>query len=387
MSAVRFIAYKGLQNLLLIYPVYTLLFQSSGLKVEQISLLLALWSVPVVLFEIPSGILSDRWSRKGMLVASSLLKVCCFLCWMLDTTFLFFALGFIAWGLAEAFASGSEEALLYDSLKRDGQEESFEQVYSRSQAVAAISVGLSCFAGGFFVHHYGFSFVLLASLIVSFLVFLLVLGFQEVNLFKERLSQHEDTTWATFGEALHFLIQSPKIFGLAALMVIPLSVSGILDEYDPLIAASYGLGSTAIGLWVGGRYFLEALGSSLAMRLHRFGSHAALSLSILAALLLLCVGWIQSVSLIPLYFLFYLLCSGAAVIQETVLQHQIENQGRSTVHSVVSLATNMHAILVFSLLGFFSQVKTIILFLGIYMLFFSVLIGLLQHVSGRKIAE
>ncbi len=54
MSAIRFIVYKGLQNLLLIHPVYTLLFQSSGLSLEQVSLLLAIWSVPVVLLEIPA---------------------------------------------------------------------------------------------------------------------------------------------------------------------------------------------------------------------------------------------------------------------------------------------------------------------------------------------
>ena len=387
MSAVRFIAYKGLQNLLLIYPVYTLLFQFSGLSLEQVSLLLAIWSVPVVLFEIPSGILSDRWSRKGMLVLSSLLKICCFLFWMLGSTFLSFALGFIAWGLAEAFASGSEEALLYDSLKRDGQEERFDTVYSQSQAVASLCVGISCLAGGFFVDHFGFSFVLFSSLIVSVLALLLVLGFQEANLFKENPSQHEVTSWATLCEALHLLIHSPKMLSLAALMIIPLSVSGILDEYDPLIASSYGLGSTAIGLWVGGRYFLEALGSSMATRLHRLGSHAALFLSLLAALLLLCVGWFQAVSLLPLYFLFYFLCSSAAMIQETVLQHQIESQGRSTVHSVVSLATNLHAIMVFSLLGFFSMLGTIILFLGFYMLFSSGFIGLLQCAASSKKAQ
>jgi cobalamin synthase len=122
----------------------------------------------------------------------------------------------------------------------------------------------------------------------------------------------------------------------------------------------------------------------MATRLHRLGSHAALFLSLLAALLLLSVGWLQSVSLIPLYFLFYLLCSSAAVIQETVLQHQIESQGRSTVHSVVSLATNMHAILVFSLLGLISRVETIILSLGLYMLVSTSLIGFLKRRAFRR---
>lgn len=59
----------------------------------------------------------------------------CFLCWLVFPTYTFYALGFLAWGTAEAFASGTEEVLLYDSLKHKGLEKEFEKVYSRSQAL------------------------------------------------------------------------------------------------------------------------------------------------------------------------------------------------------------------------------------------------------------
>jgi len=139
MCALRFIAYRGVRNLLPIHPVHTLLFRSSGPSLEQVSLLLAIWSVTVVLLEIPSGLLSDRWSRKGMLVFASLLKMGCFLIWMLGSTFLFYALGF-----AEALASGAIETSLYDSLKLEENHTQFEQVYGRAQATTTLCVGLSC---------------------------------------------------------------------------------------------------------------------------------------------------------------------------------------------------------------------------------------------------
>ena len=124
----RCIVYKGLKDLMLIYPVYTLFFEAAGLPLHQVSLLLALWSLPVVVLEVPSGVLADRWSRKSMILLSCLLKAVCFLLWAIDPSFLFFAFGFLCWGVSEAFSSGAEEALLFDSLKSKGEEGRFEHV-------------------------------------------------------------------------------------------------------------------------------------------------------------------------------------------------------------------------------------------------------------------
>lgn len=74
-----------------------------------------------------------------MLVFASLLKMGCFLIWMLGSTFLFYALGF-----AEALASGAIETSLYDSLKLEENHTQFEQVYGRAQATTTLCVGLSC---------------------------------------------------------------------------------------------------------------------------------------------------------------------------------------------------------------------------------------------------
>lgn len=59
-----FYFYKLIQNLVPIYPVYLLLFESKGLSVSQISLLLAIWSAPVVLLEMPSGVFSRPLEQK-----------------------------------------------------------------------------------------------------------------------------------------------------------------------------------------------------------------------------------------------------------------------------------------------------------------------------------
>jgi MFS family permease len=160
-----------MQNLILVYPVYPSLFSKAGLSLSQISLLLAIWSVPVVLLEIPSGVLADRWNRRYLLIISGVLRTLCFTIWLvLPPLFFVFALGFLAWGTAEALSSGAEEALLFDSLKLEGRQEAFETISGRGSGSASVAVALSCFTGGFVAPRFGFPVVLLFSVVVSLVV-------------------------------------------------------------------------------------------------------------------------------------------------------------------------------------------------------------------------
>lgn len=53
---------------------------------------------------------------------------------------------------------------------------------------------------------------------------------------------------------------------MALLSILGIGISGIIDEYDQLIASGYGLNLGLVGLWGGVRYFMEAAGSALAYR-------------------------------------------------------------------------------------------------------------------------
>ena len=59
--------YSFLDEFVLLYPVYTLLFSDTGLSVWQISSLFVLWSVTGVVLEVPSGAWADAVSRRMLL--------------------------------------------------------------------------------------------------------------------------------------------------------------------------------------------------------------------------------------------------------------------------------------------------------------------------------
>jgi MFS family permease len=117
-----FIVFRVLFNARFYYPVFTILFLDFGLSLEQFALLNTVWAFTIVLAEVPSGALADLLGRRLLLVATSLLMIAEM------SLIAFVPLGnpqLVFWaflanrvlsGLAEAMASGADEALAYDTL-------------------------------------------------------------------------------------------------------------------------------------------------------------------------------------------------------------------------------------------------------------------------------
>jgi MFS family permease len=130
----RYIAFKVLFNSRFYYPVFTILFLDFGLTVAQFSLLNAVWAATIVLAEVPSGALADTIGRKRLLVFATMTMVMevgliAFLP-LGNASLIFgvFMINRILSGLAEAAASGADEALAYDALKREGNPEDWGRV-------------------------------------------------------------------------------------------------------------------------------------------------------------------------------------------------------------------------------------------------------------------
>ncbi|WP_028580290.1 MFS transporter [Desulfogranum japonicum] len=129
-----FILFRVLFNARFYYPVFTILFLDYGLSLEQFSLLNTVWAFTIVLTEVPSGALADVFGRKRLLVATSMLMVIemTLLAFVplgnMRVIFVVFLLNRILSGLAEAMASGTDEALAYDTLVEHGLEKQWPRV-------------------------------------------------------------------------------------------------------------------------------------------------------------------------------------------------------------------------------------------------------------------
>ncbi|KAA8681109.1 MFS transporter [Vibrio gigantis] len=129
------------------YPVFTLLYLDYGLTLSQFAMLNVVWAATIVLAEVPSGAFADTLGRKKLVVLSSLVMFVEIAMIALVPTenpnlvFMVFLVNRILSGLAMALASGADEALAYDTLKEQGNEDLWPRVLQIQLRIAS-SVGI-----------------------------------------------------------------------------------------------------------------------------------------------------------------------------------------------------------------------------------------------------
>ncbi|MFG3297975.1 MFS transporter [Micromonospora chersina] len=133
-------AYAFLTDLVLLYPVYALLFADTGLSVGQISSLFVLWSAAGILLEVPSGAWADAVSRRLLLCLAPLLAAAGFALWVLVPSYPAFAAGFLLWGAGGALRSGALEALVWTELDRLGAAGRYARLTGRAKTAELLGV-------------------------------------------------------------------------------------------------------------------------------------------------------------------------------------------------------------------------------------------------------
>lgn len=148
-----FIAFRVFFNARFYYPVFTILFLDYGLSIEQFSILNTVWAITIVCAEVPSGALADLLGRKRLLVLTSLLmimemSVIAFVpTGDMNIVFWAFLLNRVLSGLAEAMASGADEAIAYDSLVEQGNAEYWPRVLSAQMRIRSLAAVISVMLG------------------------------------------------------------------------------------------------------------------------------------------------------------------------------------------------------------------------------------------------
>ncbi len=149
-NVVLFITFRVLFNARFYYPVFMILFLDFGITLEEFGLLNAIWAAAIVLLEVPSGALADLLGRRSLLVAAAGLMVVemllvCLVPVPSSWVFPALVLNRIVSGAAEAFASGADEALAYDSLQAAGRSHLWPRVLERLMQVggAATIIGMA----------------------------------------------------------------------------------------------------------------------------------------------------------------------------------------------------------------------------------------------------
>ncbi len=138
----------SMQETLLFIGVLYPFLQSNGITTAQYFVLQGFFSLGIVLLEIPSGYLSDRWGRKNTLILGSICGCIGVFIYAISTNFLHFLVGELFLALAFSCYSGTTEAMFFDTLLVLGKENHYRKIAGNFLSFRFVANALGAIAGG-----------------------------------------------------------------------------------------------------------------------------------------------------------------------------------------------------------------------------------------------
>jgi MFS family permease len=318
-----------LTGLVFWYGIEKLFMRHIGITAFGIAVASVGYYAVALLADIPAGILADKWSRKGVLMLSTVsLALASLLCGTSHSLGQY-TIGYVFYGFYIVCTSGTYQALAYDVLHEQQRTASYSKVMGRAYAVFLAGAGVANIASGFIARHDNLELPFLLSVVPCAINLVVMAGIVEPHFHKQEqqgklLPQLSNSVRALVGIAV---LRSLTIVWCALAVATPFT-----QEFSQVYILHFTSNSITVGLLWAGAAFAWALGSMLA---HRAKSY---------------FGWYVGISLLPplvlgfttrawgLIVVFAQLALGQVAFNliETSIQDSTPSAVRTSVLSVVS---------------------------------------------------
>jgi len=253
------------QGLVLWAPIEKVFLKSLGFDQAALGLMAACYASLIPLLDLTSGILADRWSRKGVLILASVASMLNALLGGLSHDVPTYLVSTLFFGVEVALVSGTYESIVYDTLLEEiGESHAFERRLGQVKLLNSLALIISSLAGGIVAT------VLSPRLTYFATIPLVAISLGALLTFKEPHLHHAEgrTSLSSHLRAIsQTLFQPGKTLRIVTVLLATSLLLSVIFEFGPLwqlaLAAPvglYGLANAAV-LTAGG------IGSLLAARL------------------------------------------------------------------------------------------------------------------------
>ncbi len=370
---------------MLFMPIVVPFYESNGLSMKDIMILQAVYSITIVVLEIPSGYMADVIGRKKTLIIGAVFGILGFTTYSLSIGFVGFLVAEIILGIGQSCISGADSAMLYDSLLERGEEKQYTRFEGRITSLGNVAEAIAGILGGLLV---GITIraPYIAQTFVAFIALpaaiTLVEPTRKIPLIKAEMM--EIVQIAKFAlitdRPLRRNILFSAITGTATLTMAWFAQP--FFEYTSIDIAWFGILWTTLNLTV-------AITSYTAHRLEKLLGQRW---SILLIALLIPLGYLAlssfhlPIGLIVLY-LFYLVRGYATPVLKDYINRITASHIRATVLSVRNFVIRLLFALIGPLLGWVKDIYSLpqaLALAGIIFLIISILTAILFISSGKE---
>ena len=367
----------------IIFPYMFIYFVDAGFTYFHIAVLLGIFNLSMILFEIPTGAIADSYSRKKSVIAGALISGLCFASIYFISSFEGLILVFIIIGIAMTLTSGAESAWIVSNLKKLKQEKLIDGFFMKAQIIRTIVSVLSALLGVYLIEKYsmrplwllvGFGFIVSGIILEIFLKELMP---PKKHNFKKANKEHIKLIKRGF----KLILNNKNIFYIILSAGIINMTHRAGDYYEVLIVET-GLPVQYLGYFIAIVSIISAFGMIISKHFKNYNKTLINNLIISSILFVITIFVKNLFAVAIIYILFFSINIINYPILQIITQRSIEEKTRATVTSIQSMITNLMSIMMGLIVGAVANIST--LALGIST---AAIVSLLGILVVRRIKE
>ena len=354
-------AYNFFLQLNITSAIWVLYLAFKGMSLVEIGILESIYHITGLLFELPTGALADLYGRKFCIVLGR--AVCLISCILMiaSNSFLGFAISFILSSASMNLNSGATEALIYDSLKKLGEEEKYKKIWGQLAFVMSIAQGVAVLLGGILAD-IKFLYAYVVGMIVQIGAMLISFNFSEPPIHDQKSNKDKEKNKKE-KIIINQVITSIKVLKDRKTVFYTIMFSSLIGSlqttvffYSQQYFFNLGYTKTVIAIICAFGSLIEAVSSKYAYRFEKKLKLKGTLISISTVNILALAG----LSVFKEYSVFfYLLTSATGGLAFTIFSDYINtgipSEYRATILSFDSLCFSLFMICVFPLFGLLAE--------------------------------
>ncbi|WP_169525115.1 MFS transporter [Pseudalkalibacillus hwajinpoensis] len=344
-------------------PVLTLFYLKNGLSEADILIILLCWSGAVLIGEIPTGVFADRFGPRLSFIVGSSIKLSSIGVLLCAESLPMFLLFSFLNGLSVTFFSGADEALIYESLKKDDQHHKMDQAIGNIQSAGFVAMMIAVLFGSFLakdLQMQEFKLLIVLSMGAYIVEFLLLFLIREPEV---QLTISDNTSLRKVVEGIKVIKKAPQLllmFLNLTLVFIP--TVAVFQKFDQPLMIDAGLPVYLIGSVYAVGALLAFFSSRSIGLLHKKFTYTFLMYAsgFLSAIGLVIAAMFQNQLWVMLFVVLFLRWVGAIryPIYSQLSNNMIPTYVRATTISLLSILDSLFDLIVFIVLIGFAREGT-----------------------------
>lgn len=333
----------------LLAPVLSLMLLSRGCTLPTLGAAIGVYSVTVIVSEVPTGVFADLYGRRHSFFLSCGAYLISFGLIFMTNNFILLLAAMIFQGIGRAFSSGSIDAFIIETAVEKHGSAGIARTVSNLSVLQSIGVASGAIIGGLLPGVYGYAFHIVIRIFLLLTVALLAFIFMKEH---KKSPEHRITLKAhlTLSKTL-IAAKKPLKYVIICITAASVMMFTIETYWQPaFMGIAQGYAQLFLGFLCAAGFAATALGSFIMgkFRLHTPKSRWIVYLIMLAgmsAAMLTLIFQNTIAGFMILYILWYLFLGGANVPEQTIINLAVPDKTRAAILSTASLSCQLGGVM------------------------------------------